>query len=305
MDISIIIPYYKGKKYLDRIERNLKEYIFNIDFKHRVSFEIIMINDSPSEPLELTEWMKSNIRLINNEVNKGIHYSRVEGLKAAHGKYIQFMDQDDSINFKELEISFLKMNKLNIDVIINNGKLEFFDGTSAEIYTTSNYKKSILIESNYLNVRDLIISPGQCLIKKDSIPESWQKNIMHISGTDDYLLWLLMFNENRLFKFCDNVVYIHKNSGENLSLDIKNWKESLIDLEYNLSIVPDYPVKKIKRLHRLNLYKLALANNNRVTKVIESVKNVDLLIINVIFRILNGPFAVKIRNGNFTPNNKQ
>lgn len=305
MDISIIIPYYKGKKYLDRIERNLKEYIFNIDFKHRVSFEIIMINDSPSEPLELTEWMKSNIRLINNEVNKGIHYSRVEGLKAAHGKYIQFMDQDDSINFKELEISFLKMNKLNIDVIINNGKFEFFDGTSAEIYTTSSYKKSVVIESNYLNIRDLIISPGQCLIKKSSIPEAWQNNIMHVSGTDDYLLWLLMFNENRLFKFCDNVVYIHKNSGENLSLDIENWKESLDDLEYNLSIDPNYPANKIRRLHRVNLYKLALANDNRTTKIIESMKNIDLFIINVIFRIRNGSFVVKIRNGNFTPNNKQ
>lgn len=300
LDISIIIPFYKGNNYLKQIEDNLKQFIFNSKVQNKFQFEVIIVNDSPNVEMKINEWMRQNVQIINNEINSGIHFSRVHGLKYAKGKFIQFMDQDDSIDFEKLELSLASVIDSNVDVIVNNGKLEFFDGTSTEIYSNLNYKKSVLKESSYLNIRDLIVSPGQCLINKSSIPMAWKKNIMQVSGTDDYLLWLLMFNEGNRFVFCDNLVYFHSNSGENLSLDISNWKESLADLERILAMTPGYPQNKLRKLHRLNLYKLAFAEHNSKKKLTMSVKNFDLFIINVVFRISNGSSPFKIKGGEYT-----
>ncbi|SON69876.1 Glycosyl transferase, family 2 [Latilactobacillus sakei] len=263
MDISIIIPFYKGNNYLKQIEDNLKQFIFNSKIQNKFQFEVIIVNDSPNVEMKINEWMRQNVQIINNEINSGIHFSRVHGLKYAKGKFIQFMDQDDSIDFEKLELSLASVIDSNVDVIVNNGKLEFFDGTSTEIYSNLNYKKSVLKESSYLNIRDLIVSPGQCLINKSSI-------------------------------------YFHSNSGENLSLDISNWKESLADLERILAMTPGYPQNKLRKLHRLNLYKLAFAEHNSKKKLTMSVKNFDLFIINVVFRISNGSSPFKIKGGEYT-----
>jgi hypothetical protein len=57
------------------------------------------------------------------------------------------------------------------------------------------------------------------LIKKDSIPEFWMTHYLKENGTDDYLLWLLMFEEKKRFEVNMTPLYIHRYTGENLSLN--------------------------------------------------------------------------------------
>ena len=92
--ISVIIPLYKGKRFIpkliDMFEQNAKK----VDEK----VEIIFINDFPGE--EINETFSNpylDIKLINNEKNYGIHFSRVRGIHNASGKYIYMLDQDDEI----------------------------------------------------------------------------------------------------------------------------------------------------------------------------------------------------------------
>ena len=47
-----------------------------------------------------------------------------------------------------------------------------------------------------------IVSPGQVLIRKDIIPKIWMKCHMKNNGADDFLLWILLFEQKHI-----NVVY--------------------------------------------------------------------------------------------------
>ena len=94
MDVSVIIPIYKGNGYieslLNKIEKNYQE--------SQKEIEVIFVNDYPDEEIIVGSQHDFPIRIINNEMNQGIHQTRINGLKKAIGKYILFLDQDDEIS---------------------------------------------------------------------------------------------------------------------------------------------------------------------------------------------------------------
>ena len=94
MDVSIIIPIYKGNGYieslLNKIEKNYQE--------SQKEIEVIFVNDYPDEEIIINGQYDFKIEVINNKVNQGIHQTRINGLKKALGKYILFLDQDDEIS---------------------------------------------------------------------------------------------------------------------------------------------------------------------------------------------------------------
>ena len=90
-EISIIIPVYNVEKYLDECLNSAANQTFE-------NIEIICVNDGSTDgSLEILESHASKdkrIRIISQE-NKGVSSARNEGLDAARGKYIYFMDSDD------------------------------------------------------------------------------------------------------------------------------------------------------------------------------------------------------------------
>src|SRR6056300_1422137 len=90
--ISIIIPYYKKKKF---ISKTLKS-ILNQTYKN---FEIIIIYDDIdfTELFYIKKLIKNNkkIKIIINKKNLGVSKSRNIGIKHSRGTYIAFIDSDD------------------------------------------------------------------------------------------------------------------------------------------------------------------------------------------------------------------
>ncbi|HMN33648.1 MAG TPA: glycosyltransferase [Chitinophagaceae bacterium] len=91
--ISVIIPVYNVEKFLPQcIESVLNQTYTNL--------EIILINDgSIDNSLEICTKYKdldSRVQVIN-KMNQGAGYARNDGIKAAKGVYIYFMDSDDFI----------------------------------------------------------------------------------------------------------------------------------------------------------------------------------------------------------------
>ncbi len=93
MLLSIIIPAYNVERFIARtlntfISQNLED------------CEIIVVNDgSQDKTLEIAEQIakkEPRIKVINQE-NKGVSVARNVGLENASGKYIYFMDSDDTI----------------------------------------------------------------------------------------------------------------------------------------------------------------------------------------------------------------
>lgn len=90
--ISIIIPCYNSGKFVaNTIEMLLKQNISGCEF--------ILINDgSTDNTLEILKRYESdeNIRIIN-QPNQGVSVARNEGMRIAQGKYIYFLDSDDTL----------------------------------------------------------------------------------------------------------------------------------------------------------------------------------------------------------------
>lgn len=211
MKISVIVPLYYGKKYieaiLDMMQRNLKI------AKSSYELEIILVNDAPDETIELkdiSDRAPIEVKLIFNDKNRGIHFSRVEGLKHATGKYVMFFDQDDEIadNYFESQLSHIGKG----DVVVANGVAKYKDYDKL-LYRYSVMQWTVKHSWFYAQFDCRIISPGQCLIRIDSVPQVWKEKILINNGADDYFLWLVMLKNKIVFKltetFCIHI-YIRR-----------------------------------------------------------------------------------------------
>ena len=90
--ISIIIPYFKKKRYIEQTLRS----IFKQKYKN---YEILIVyDDEDRKDLTLLMNLKkknNRIKLIVNKKNIGAGMSRNKAIKLAKGKYIAFLDSDD------------------------------------------------------------------------------------------------------------------------------------------------------------------------------------------------------------------
>lgn len=251
MNISIITPYYKGSKFIKQYINILTLAINKI--KEKFSYEIIMINDSPDEEIDIDNEVKKdlNIKIYNNSKNEGIHKSRINGIKQSTGDYILFLDQDDEITEDSL---WILLNSIkDYDICIGNGYYEFKKHTE-QIFNNKISGEISTKKLFYLYVKNFIVSPGQCLIRKNAIPKQWTQKTLTNNGADDYLLWLLMFNQHCKFKYVHKEVYIHKYTGENLSIQrdkMFNSNQELINILENYN----YPKKDLTRLKASIEYK--------------------------------------------------
>ena len=126
--VSIIIPVYNVEKYLARC----LDSCVNQDML-KDEYEIIIVNDgSPDGSKAIAEQYVekySNIKLINQE-NGGLSVARNNGVKAAIGQYVWFVDSDDWIHTSCLSEIFNKMESEKLDMLQIGYMEAWDDGTT-------------------------------------------------------------------------------------------------------------------------------------------------------------------------------
>lgn len=139
--ISIIVPVYNVEKYLERCI----ESILNQTFK---DFELILVNDgSKDKSGDICNQLKmidSRIKVIH-QCNKGLSAARNTGLENINGKYVMFIDSDDCIHNRTLEIMISVLEENNADICVadfcrfsDTKEIMFRDVKYNEIRTYSN-----------------------------------------------------------------------------------------------------------------------------------------------------------------------
>lgn len=112
--VSVIIPVYNLEKYL-------KQCLESVVSQTLKDIEILCVNDgSTDSSLEILEEYASRdtrIRIINQE-NHGAGNARNTGLNIAAGEYLYFLDGDDYIENKTLELLVEKIVQVNADICI-------------------------------------------------------------------------------------------------------------------------------------------------------------------------------------------
>ena len=105
--VSIIIPVYNASIFLGETIKTIQEQTYN-------NWEAIFVDDCSSdssiEIIKAEQEKDKRIKLIINETNSGAAITRNNGIDAAKGKYLCFLDADDIWEHNKLEkqIKFMK-----------------------------------------------------------------------------------------------------------------------------------------------------------------------------------------------------
>lgn len=279
MKISIIVPFYRGNEYLTRLLNSI-EAVERV-VRNLAEFEVIIVNDSPDIEIFLPDTIL-NIKILINKSNLGIQETRINGLKHSSGDWIIFLDQDDELvseGFAE-QIDLAK----NGDVVVGNGRY-ILGNVNKKIYQTSSSMRYLIQEEHFIRIRNLIPSPGECLIKREKIPKRWiEHNLIH-NGADDWYLWILLFKSGAKFVCNDKQVYIHNDDrGTNLSSNLNKMRESSLEM---LRIL-----EKIEILNRIEVKRLSHAiefkyyQDTKKLSLSKLVKYWDSLVANMRYRLL-------------------
>ena len=135
---SIIVPIYNVEKYLDECLKSILSQSYR-------NFEVICINDASTDNsyVILSKYADrySQIKLISNEMNEGLSYSRNRGMEIAEGDYIIFVDSDDYVSEKMLSVLEGVLGKNPADILNFNYdlKLEGINAAEKNFYINARY----------------------------------------------------------------------------------------------------------------------------------------------------------------------
>lgn len=276
MKISVIVPFYNGNKYLNNLVRSIERVAINSSG----SFEIIIVNDSPWIDVELPD-TQIETRVLINEENIGIQGTRINGIRNATGEWILMLDQDDELvaeGFKK-QIELTK----HADVVVGNGKY-LLGNVNKKIYDNFKCMCYLIQRERFIKIRNLIPSPGECLIRKEILPQVWMNNRLIKNGSDDWMLWLLLFSCNARFACNDLLVYIHNDAGgTNLSANLDKMRESSLEM---VEILRENNVLEENELSRLeHSIHFKYYQDTKQLSVGRAIEFADALISNVIYRL--------------------
>ena len=112
--ISIIVPIYNAEKYIS-------ECIESIINQTYCNLEIILVDDGSIDAskkiCDSYAKLDKRIKVFHNE-NRGVSYTRNFGIINSKGKYIIFVDADDTINENYVDLLISTMSKYNSDIAI-------------------------------------------------------------------------------------------------------------------------------------------------------------------------------------------
>lgn len=113
--ISVIIPCYNSVSTIRKCIQSVLNQTFN-------DVEIIVVNDCSTDKsmvrlLDLQKKFPQKIVLLDKKKNEGVDHARFDGLKIAKGDFITFLDADDWLEKKALEIMYSEMSHDDYDYV--------------------------------------------------------------------------------------------------------------------------------------------------------------------------------------------
>ena len=163
---SIIIPVYNG------VTNDLPiclESIWNQPLDKDL-YEVICIDDCSTD--NTRQWLKEqreqhcNLLIIENEKNIRQGGARNKGVKAAKGKYILFIDQDDYYHQESITDVYNFMQNKDLDILITDSAYQFKDYPHNNLQLNLPYK-DLCDSETFVQKNGFAIAPWRLCFKKD------------------------------------------------------------------------------------------------------------------------------------------
>lgn len=205
--ISIIVPVYNVEKYLE----NSIESILNQTFK---DFELILVDDGSTDNsgkiCDIYEKKDSRIKVIHKN-NGGLSSARNAGLDIACGKYVGFIDSDDSIHPRMYEILYDLIKKYESDISCCNYKKiydifkdEYENVNSLEVIEISNIEAIKNLYDKEIGVK-LVIACNKLYRKNLFDKIRYKVGRLH---EDEFMAHRILYNSKKI-TYVDNELYYY------------------------------------------------------------------------------------------------
>lgn len=274
-DVSIVIPTYNTNvKYFDLVLNDLLvRQVQDSNFQYD-NFEVIVVIDGEISQ-ELNDLFKSyddpRLVIIHNEERFGIAKSLNVGIKAAKGKYIARIDDDDRVNFSRLykQVKYLDTH-LNIDLV--SSYFEYFGDLN---------EARVTLSDKLCHAWSLFSCPFDhptIMFRKKFFLDNNLYYDESRSHVEDWELWLRCFEKGLKVEVIPEILYYHRwyngQAGQNIKtvnmmydLVKKNFEKLNVFLSSEeLVYVSPWQGKvdayKLKRLEEI--FSLALDNNKKL-----------------------------------------
>lgn len=246
--VSVIIPYYNNEETIIRALESVKNQTFK-------DIEIITIDDGSSDNSFniVEEWKKINSIKFRNfkQKNSGPSVARNKGIDLAQGKYVAFLDADDSWETSKLEkqVNVLEENEeisiVGCDHYINEG---------GKVLTRSTNSKDIReVTFNTKLLKNQFCTPS-VVIRRSILIESNIRFSENQRYAEDTLFYLQILRKYNGVKIEEPLVNLYKAEISNKGLSSKLWETEKFELK-NFKIL--YKENSINDINKISFIKLS------------------------------------------------
>ena len=112
--VSILVPLYNQERYLKACIRSMCRQTYK-------NLEIIIVNDgsTDSSPQMAKDWAEQDHRVkVIDKQNEGLAFARRDGYLAASGEYIVFLDSDDMLTPKAIDVMLACALREDVDLVV-------------------------------------------------------------------------------------------------------------------------------------------------------------------------------------------
>ena len=182
--VSIIIPYYKKRRYIFRAVQSVLKQSYR-------KYEIIIVyNDKDKKDLNYIHNIKKKdkrIKVFEESSKKGAGYSRNIAIKKSKGDFIAFLDSDDEWKKNKLQIQLNFMQKNSC--LVSHTSYEIINYRNKVIGFRKAKKK--LVYADLLKSCDIGLST--VMVNKKVL---FNQKFPNIKTKEDYILWLKLTKKN-------------------------------------------------------------------------------------------------------------
>lgn len=265
MLISIIIPCFNQAKYLD-------EALQSVLCQTYQNWECIIVNDgSPDNTKEIaTQWVAKDKRFrYFYKENEGVSKARNFGVEKANGTYIQFLDSDDIIDKRKLELSIKEFNMVKDDkmkIVISNFRM-FTDSIIKSTIPYCNLKTDLFTFENILYKWNEGFSiPIHCgffhrsLFKDIRFPQN-------MTAQEDWIVWVNLFKTESKVIFLDIPLAFYRLNPSSRMMTNDVFLDQIKAYEYFKIILTEAQYNKLSLVLISRYFKSNIYLNKRIVQL--------------------------------------
>ena len=217
--ISIVIPIYNAEKYLEECLNSIKNQTYK-------NIEVIMVNDGSKDDSETIckRFSEDDARFrYFTKVNGGVSSARNLGLDNVKGDYITFIDADDWIAEKHLELLINSIKKTNSDIGVSSYK-EFNNKDTYYIRVYTKQEKNLLNfekmnRDEFLTLFPKLMSTNVCF--NNAVSKLFRKDLVKnlrfdtsIKYGEDLDFYFRLYMNVDSISYVDELTYVYRIHGD-------------------------------------------------------------------------------------------